>query len=270
MKKRKIIRRTQGTSRGPITRLMSPGDFGQLLKPFVFLDHFDLQGGGGVTELHPHSGIATVTFLFEGSIQYEDSNGATGVVSAGGVEWFKAAHGAWHAGGPGDSPRSRGFQLWIALPPDHELGPVENIYLSPDDVAQDGPARVLVGTHAGATSPLNAGVSLNYLAVKLQSNTQWRYHPASDHETAWLSVSKGRLIAPEQVNSGELAIFEPSLGAIDLVADSEAEFVIGSAASFPHELALGNYSVHTSNAALQASEMRIREIQHRLRSEGRI
>src|SRR6478736_5493434 len=120
--RRKIIYRTRGTNHGPLVRLMSPGDIGQMLKPFVFLDHFDLRGGSGGTELHPHSGIATVTYLFEGSIRYEDSNGTTGVLQAGGVEWFKAAQGAWHGGGPGDTGRSRGFQLWLALPPHDELG----------------------------------------------------------------------------------------------------------------------------------------------------
>src|SRR5882724_1977301 len=51
------------------------------------------------------------------------------LLPAGGVEWFKAAHGAWHSGGGGDSGHSRGFQLWLALPPDEELGRVENVYL---------------------------------------------------------------------------------------------------------------------------------------------
>ena len=96
--KRRIVRRTRGSRHGPITRLMSPSDLGQELKPFVFLDLFDLKGGRGGTDLHPHSGIATVTYLFEGSIRYEDSSGPTGVLSADGVEWFKAAHGAWHGG----------------------------------------------------------------------------------------------------------------------------------------------------------------------------
>jgi redox-sensitive bicupin YhaK (pirin superfamily) len=123
---RTIVHRTRGSRDGQIVRLMSPSDLGQTLKPFVFLDHFDLYGAAGGTELHPHSGIATVTYLFEGSIRYEDSNGATGVVPAGGIEWFKAAVGAWHAGGPGDTGRARGFQLWVALPPEQELGPVEN------------------------------------------------------------------------------------------------------------------------------------------------
>jgi redox-sensitive bicupin YhaK (pirin superfamily) len=58
----RIAKRTLGQKHGPITRLMSPSDFGRLLKPFVFLDLIDNQGtpftGFG---LHPHSGIATVT-----------------------------------------------------------------------------------------------------------------------------------------------------------------------------------------------------------------
>jgi len=119
----KIIYRTRGRRHGPVTRLMSPGDLGEVLKPFVFLDLVDadasaLSGFG----LHPHSGIATVTHLFDGNVRYEDTTGAAGLLPEGGVEWFKAAHGAWHGGGGGNSSRIRGFQLWLALPPEQEAG----------------------------------------------------------------------------------------------------------------------------------------------------
>jgi redox-sensitive bicupin YhaK (pirin superfamily) len=266
---RKIVRRTRGNRHGPVTRLMSPGDLGQLLKPFVFLDLFDMDTASfpGIG-LHPHSGIATVTYLFEGSVRYEDTTGATGVLPDGGVEWFKAGHGAWHGGGPGDTGRSRGFQLWLALPPEQELGPVENIYLAPDAVARDGPARVLVGTHGGATSSLKAPAPLNYLAVRLRAGESWRYQPAIDHTVCWVALSTGRLLVPERVDAGELAIFEPSNGAIDVYAEADAEFVLGSAVPHPHDLVLGQYSVHTSAATLRAGEQRIREIQHRLQNEG--
>jgi redox-sensitive bicupin YhaK (pirin superfamily) len=86
-----------------------------MLKPFVFLDHFVLPAAAAGIGLHPHSGIVTLTYLFEGTMSYEDSNGVRGVVPAGGVEWFKAARGAWHASGPEDSGVARGFQLWLAL-----------------------------------------------------------------------------------------------------------------------------------------------------------
>src|SRR6202047_329229 len=95
-----IARRTRGEAHGPITRLMSPSDFGRLLKPFVFLDLIDDHGkpfsGFG---LHPHSGIATVTYIAEGSVRYEDTNGATGLLPAGGIEWMRAGGGVWHGGG---------------------------------------------------------------------------------------------------------------------------------------------------------------------------
>ena len=104
---RQIVDRTSGRRPGPITRLMSPSDLGQVLKPFVFLDLFDDEGtsfsGFG---WHPHSGITTLTYLWEGSVRYEDTTGAAGFLPAGGVEWFKAAGGAWHGGGAGNSGRS--------------------------------------------------------------------------------------------------------------------------------------------------------------------
>jgi len=267
---RKIIHRTRGNHHGQITRLVSPGDLGRILKPFVFLDHFELNGAAGNMGLHPHSGIATLTYLFDGSIRYEDSNGATGIVPAGGVEWFKAAHGAWHGGGPGDTGQARGFQLWLALPPELELGPVENIYVSPDKVPNDGPVHVLAGAYGSAKSRLHSGLSLNYLAVRLHAGESWTYQPDPGHTVGWLSVSRGRLRVPELVDAGELAIFESSSAAINISADTDTEFVIGSAVPATKELALGNYSVHTSAASLQTGEKRLREIQQRLRNEGRI
>src|ERR1700741_199822 len=66
---RQIAQRTRGTSHGNITRLMSPSDFGEILKPFVFLDLFDNDGVPfSGFRLHPHSGIATLTYISEGSV----------------------------------------------------------------------------------------------------------------------------------------------------------------------------------------------------------
>jgi redox-sensitive bicupin YhaK (pirin superfamily) len=266
-----IAFRTRGRRHGPITRLMSPGDLGARLKPFVFLDLFDAEAtsfsGFG---MHPHSGIATVTHLFEGNVRYEDTTGAAGLLPEGGVEWFKAGHGAWHGGGAGDSKRARGFQLWLALPPEEELGPVESIYQAPENIVRDGPARVLVGTHGAATSALKAPSSINYLAVRLKGGESWRYRRPADHAMVWVALSKGGLATPERIEAGELAIFEPAETAIDFHADGETEFVLGSAVAHRHDLSLGYYSVHTSQASLAAGEQRINEIGMRLQKEGRL
>jgi redox-sensitive bicupin YhaK (pirin superfamily) len=267
----RIVYRTRGRRHGPVTRLMSPGDLGEVLKPFAFLDLIDteataLSGFG----LHPHSGIATVTHLFEGNVRYEDTTGATGLLSEGGVEWFKAGHGAWHGGGAGNSSHVRGFQLWLALPPEHELGQVESIYLAPEDISRDGPARVLVGAHGAAASSLRAPPSINYLALRLKAGEAWRYQPPVGHTVAWVALSKGGLTMPKLIEAGELAVFEPTDTAIDFLGHGETEFVLGSAVAHRHDLVLGYYSVHTSQASLAAGERRIDEIRMRLRMEGRL
>jgi redox-sensitive bicupin YhaK (pirin superfamily) len=263
--RRQIVHRTHGLRHGAITRLMSPSDLGHILKPFVFLDLFDTEGTSfSGMALHPHSGIATLTYMIEGSVRYEDTSGATGILPEGGVEWFKAGHGAWHGGGPNGSGRARGFQLWIALPPEHELGPVESIYQAPEAVQRHGPVMVLLGKYSGVSSMLPAPSSMTYLFVRLKGGESWSYQPPSDHTVCWVALSRGSLAVPERVEAGELVVFEPSNEAIDFSAEADTEFVLGSATSHPYELALGNYSVHTSPASLQAGERRIAEIQARL------
>jgi redox-sensitive bicupin YhaK (pirin superfamily) len=240
---------------------MNPGDLGEVLKPFVFLDLFDNRGGVFPTfGLHPHSGIATLTYVAEGSVSYEDTNGATGVLRAGGVEWMRAGKGVWHSGGAGDPGFTRGFQLWIALPPHLELGEPESIYQSAADTPQAGPARVLLGQLDGVRSGIVAPSPINYLAVVLGAGEHWLYQPPEGHSVLWLAIGKGRVTAPETLEHGEIVIFEPGETAVDFVAQEDAEFVIGSAVPHPHELVLGHYSVHTSARALQIGEAQIQRI----------
>jgi redox-sensitive bicupin YhaK (pirin superfamily) len=268
---RRIARRTRGRAHGPITRLMSPSDFGALLKPFVFLDLFDDKGipfkGFG---LHPHSGIATLTYIAEGSVRYEDTNGATGLLPVGGVEWMQAGGGVWHGGGAGGEGRIRGFQLWIALPPELELGPSVSLYQSPEAIRRDGPVRVLLGRHGAAASAIEAPSPITYLAVRLQAGERWRYQPPEGHTVLWVAVGAGAVAVPEELREGDLAAFEPSTAAIELEARSDTEFVLGSAVRHDHDLVLGYYSVHTSAEALREGETRIAQIQARLAQEGRL
>src|SRR5258708_36469482 len=97
---RRVAYRTRGQSHGPITRLVSPGDVGQMIKPFVFLDYFDIDPKHmPAIGFHPHSGIATLTLLLEGQIFYEETSGTKGIIETGGGEWMRAGGGSWHTGG---------------------------------------------------------------------------------------------------------------------------------------------------------------------------
>ena len=268
---RAIIHRSSGRGHGYVTRLMSPGDLGEVLKPFVFLDIFDNRGDVFPTfGLHPHSGLATLTYVAEGSVSYEDTNGATGMLRAGGVEWMRAGRGVWHAGGAGDPGRTRGFQLWVALPPHLELGPSESLYQGAADIPKTGPARVLLGEYDGARSAITAPSPINYLAVTLKAGEHWRYQPPKGHSVLWMAMGKGRISAPAELEHGEIVIFEPGETSVAFTALEDAEFVIGSAARHPHDLVLGYYSVHTSAQALQAGEAQIQSLRQRLVELGRL
>jgi redox-sensitive bicupin YhaK (pirin superfamily) len=267
---RRIVRRTRGRNHGPVTRLMSPSDFGEILKPFVFLDLFDHEGASFNLGLHPHSGIATLTYVADGEVSYIDPDDVRGTLPAGGVEWMQAGRGMWHGGGLGKAGRTRGFQLWIALPPKLELGPTVSIYQAPEDVPIQGPARVLLGSYGSASSAIASPSPINYLVVRLKAGERWRYEPPMGHTVLWVAIASGALSAPEELRHGDLAAFEPSSKAVEFKALTDTEFVLGSAAAHEHDLVLGQYSVHTSPEALRDAEGHISAIGTRLVQEGRL
>jgi redox-sensitive bicupin YhaK (pirin superfamily) len=249
---------------------MSPSDFGEILKPFVFLDLFDHQGVPFEGGLHPHSGIATLTYVAEGAVSYVGPDGVRGTLPSGGVEWMQAGRGMWHGGGLDKPGRTRGLQLWIALPPELESGPVTSMYQPPDDVPQFGPARVLLGSYGSASSAIASPASINYLAVRLKAGERWRYEPPKGHTVLWTAVASGTVSVPDELRSGDLAAFEPSSGAVEFEARTDAEFVVGSAVPHKHDLVLGSHSVHTTPAALRDAQANLSAIRTRLVQEGRL
>lgn len=272
---RKITYKTRGHTHGPITRLMSPGDLGQILKPFVFLDFFEVDTrvpGLGNMGYHPHSGIVTVTTIFEGGISYEDSTDKSGALGSGSVEWMQAGGGVWHTADsmPEAGPKIRGMQLWLALPAALENQPPESLYIDPHEIKSVGPARVIIGEYQGVASPLPKISPLTYLHVQLQDGEQWTFAQPSDHDVLWLGVDKGQLDVSGTRLSDEIAVFDDEAGELSVTARGETNFVIGSAVKHPYPLVTGSYSVHTNERDLRIGENGIREVGQRLRAAGKI
>ena len=115
---RNISYSTRGRTHGPITRLVSPSDLGDVMKPFVFLDLARFDGRSAPMKMeefwHPHSGIATITVVLDGAMRIADTTGADVILPAGGIEWMRAGKGVWHTGTvqPG---AAKAFRLWMAL-----------------------------------------------------------------------------------------------------------------------------------------------------------
>ena len=206
----------------------------------------------------------------EGAVSYIDPDNVRGTVPAGGVEWMQAGRGMWHGGGLDRAGRTRGFQLWIALPPELELGPTVSDPQAPEDVQEDGPARVLLGRYGSASSAMVSPAPINYLAVRLKAGDRWRYDPPADHTVLWVAIASGVLSEPDELRHGDLAAFEPSSKAVEFEALTDAEFVLGSAAPHEHDLVSGYSSVHTSPEALRAGEAHIASIKEQLVQEGRL
>ena len=181
-----------------------------------------------------------------------------------------AAGGVWHTGGAVGIARAKGYQLWVALPPEMESIESEAQYLGGERFQSQGPARVILGRHGDAVSEVSAPTTINYFDVALKRGERWRYQPPHNHTVAWVAVHKGKLAAPEIVDKGELAVFEESNGALEFEALEDTGFVVGSAVKHPHDLVLGTYSVHTSKQALDKGQAKIAEIGKRLRAERRL
>lgn len=267
---RPIRIRDQGCPHGPVRRLMSPGDLGELLKPFVFLDLFAADGERSGFGWHPHSGIATVTLTFAGDVHYADSTGAKGLLRAGGSEYMQAGGGAWHTGSAVAPGPIRGFQLWLALPPALEGEPPFGVYVQPEAIATHGPMRVILGTYEGVAGIFPAPAPITYLHVHLKDGECWSFVPPAGQDVAFLAVDGGTLHVSGAALRDEIAVFTPGEAPIEMIAEGEVDLVVGSAVAHPHPLVTGSYSVHTTPAALAQGEEGIRIVGRHLRAAGTI
>lgn len=258
---RRIVHRTKGDRHGPITRLMSPGDIGELVKPFVFLDYFEFpEAVEKGLPVHPHSGIATHTTLLGGSMRYADSTGKAGTLRPRSIEWMQAGGGVWHGGGPSGKESLRGFQLWISLPSSLELAGAFSDYVDDAAILRSGVARLLLGSYAGMESSIAYREPVTYLHVQLRRGERWTYEPAKEHDIAWLAVATGSLLVDGHSLRREMAVFEEGAAPIEVVAEDDVDFVIASATKHPHPLVTGYYSVHTSEDALARGEAGYAEV----------
>src|ERR1700722_14178026 len=182
---RPIALRTRGHSHGPITRLVSPNDIGQMIKPFVFLDYFESDPANAPAfGFHPHSGIATLTLILSGQAFYKETTDREGVIEAGGVEWMRASSGVWHTGGMSGTERIKGFQLWVAMPSELELAEPDSQYLTASEFQFAGPARVIAGEYDGLKSVVRSPEGMSYLDVRLKAGERWVYQPPKNHDVA--------------------------------------------------------------------------------------
>jgi redox-sensitive bicupin YhaK (pirin superfamily) len=228
---RRIALLRSGRRHGGITRLITPWDIGELTQPFVFLCCSEL-APGAKTVVGVQPGIGTLTLVLSGVLAFEEALGNKGTVVAGGFVWTAPGEVAWHAGGRATDEPLRTLQLWVEVPRMPASSIAESQRVAPHEVQEERSARVLLGQIGRARSRIgHAPPDLDYFHVRLKDGQRWRYAAPDGHNVTWLAVDRGSLRLEEdgRVLREQVALFERSRGVIEVQAEGECSFVLGSA-----------------------------------------
>jgi len=193
----------------------------QMVGPFIFFDQFGpaefLTGQGIDVRPHPHIGLATVTYLYEGRIHHRDSLGTDSWIEAGDVNLMVAGHGVTHSERmdeekPQPVRRVMGVQSWIALPEDREEGAADFIHAGsaalPELEGEGKTVRIILGSAYGARAPVETPSEMFYLDAVLQPGA--RMPLPDNHEDRGLFVMEGEIeMAGDRFEAGRMMVFRP-------------------------------------------------------------
>jgi redox-sensitive bicupin YhaK (pirin superfamily) len=174
----------------------------RLVGPFIFWDHMGpvvLQGDNSMkVRAHPHIGLATITYLFSGSILHRDSLGNEQYIRPGEVNWMTAGKGIAHSERANfEEPTTlEGIQLWVALPREHEEVDPSFVHHKEKDLPllESGPAslRLIAGSALGHQSPVPVYSDLFYFAGEFKKSGSLTFNLGENQE-AGLYVIEGTI-----------------------------------------------------------------------------
>ncbi len=209
----------------------------RMVGPFIFFDHFgpaEFKAGNGLdVRPHPHIGLATVTYLFDGEIMHRDSLGTAAPIKPGEVNWMTAGRGIVHSERTGAELRTtgspiHGLQMWVALPQakeEMEAGFAHHEVAEFPVVKENGrQVRVVVGSLYGASSPVPVVHETIFADVHLSAGSTLPID--AGHEERALYVIDGAIdIAGDTFEPGKLLVFKPG-DVVTVTAARNAHFVI--------------------------------------------
>jgi hypothetical protein len=209
----------------------------RMVGPFIFFDHFgpaEFRAGNGLdVRPHPHIGLATVTYLFDGEIMHRDSLGTAVAIRPGEVNWMTAGRGIVHS--ERTRPERRvdhepihGLQMWVALPAAKEEMEAGFAHHEPAEfpiVKDTGKnVRVVVGSFYGASSPVPTVHETVFGDVHLKTGS--RLPLDVGHEERAIYVIDGTVdISGDKFEAGRLLVFKPG-DTVTIAAATDAHFVI--------------------------------------------
>lgn len=244
-----IVPRTRDLGDGFAVRRALPHGKRQMVGPFIFFDHFGpvqfLAGKGMDVRPHPHIGLATVTYLFDGAIMHRDSEGNALEIKPGAMNLMTAGRGIAHSERTPDVQRRDGqamlgLQSWIALPKGkEEIAPSFQHYSAdslPTVVDTGVTARIIAGSAFGKSSPVEMVSDWFYVEVALQAGATAPLD--ADHEERAIYLVDGEVeIAGDKFEGPRLLIFRPGDRiTVRAVNDVRMMFLGGTALEGPRHL----------------------------------
>jgi len=198
-----------------------------LIGAWCFLDHYgpdDVDASEGmVVPPHPHTGLQTVSWLFEGEIEHRDSAGHHAMVLPGEVNLMTAGRGISHS--EVSTPTAdvlHGAQLWVALPDASRHVEPRFDHHAPDPVSGDGwEARVFLGSLLGVTSPVPTHTPLLGVELLLDAGSALDVDVDAEFEHGVLVDTGVATVDGTEVKQGELAFTAPGRTTLRLVAGAE-------------------------------------------------
>jgi hypothetical protein len=252
---------------GFLVRRLLPDARQRSVGPFIFFDHFgpaeEWPGVNHDVRPHPHIGLATVTYLFEGAMMHRDSLGTAQLIEPGAINWMTAGRGIVHSERKPDHLRdvpyrNHGLQLWTALPLAHEEADPAFSHTPADAIPEcsvdDARVRVLVGEAFGVKSPVPSLSPAVYLDLQLPAGGHVALPASLGAELAVYPVEGDIEVDGEAVPQRRMVVLQPGLASI-VTAPAGARVVVvgGEALDAPRQM-WWNFVSSRKERILQASE----------------
>jgi len=229
---------------GFVVRRVLPAGALQMVGPFIFFDHMGptqfAPGAGIDVRPHPHIALATVTYLFSGSLQHRDSLGTVQEIRPGDVNWMSAGRGIAHSERTPQAARAsgahvHGIQSWVALPDGHEDGEPTFVHYAastlPTRVGDGIDLAIIAGEAFGLRSPVVTLWPTLYVHAQIADGAT--FEVPSDYGERAVYVVQGELAIGEiPVAEGQLAVLEPGTK-VTLRALGSARAMLLGGARFP-------------------------------------
>ena len=254
-----------------VVRRVLPARERKLVGPFVFFDHMGpvtmAAGSGMDVRPHPHIGLATVTYLFEGEIVHRDSLGFQQVIRPADVNWMVAGRGIVHSERSAAERRAtehrlHGIQAWVALPEaEQERAPSFVHYPGaalPRLSRPGATLHLIAGSAYGLASPVEVASPTLYAALQLSAAAELAL--TDEHEQRAFYVVEGAVrCAGSSFQEGDLVVVRPGSQPTLAAADGGARLMLLGGAPLAGERHVFWNFVSTSEARIEQAKQAWRE-----------